>query len=824
MKKKLIKISFVFITGVAVFLGGTVTINAAVTTGLDPESGVATCPAGYGLENFESGIDGYQWGGPAIASTIPGVSFITTAGQDWWTGDWAAGYNGKYPNGAYTSGGQKWAWLGVSQGSGIINFTEGEASYVSVYTSTYSGVVLDAYADDGTFLASSGWASNNISTGKMTMLSISRPTADIGYVIIHDTGNYWLIDWLCTDAPGVPTPVPINQTPVANANGPYIGNEGSSVVFDASGSSDPDGTIVSYEWDLDGDGQYDDATGVNPTFTWGDDYTGNIGLKVTDNGGLTDTDSTTVTVNNVPPIASATNDGPKDEGTPVTVAASQIDPGADTFTYSFDWNNDGIYEIVDQTSPSAQYTFMDNGIYTVGVNVRDDDGGIGTATTDVTVLDLAPTAQFTWTPEPQNEGSVVQFTDQSTSWPDLIISWNWNFGDGGTGTTQNPTHAYGDNGIYTATLTVTDDDGSTDTVSHNVTIVNVAPSVQAGPDQTGNESDTVSFSGSFSDPGWLDTHTYAWDFGDGGTASGTLTPTHVYSDNGIYTVTLTMTDDDGGVGIDTMQVTVNNVAPTVDTGPDVANYSGQTHQLTATFTDPGMLDTHTATIDWGDGSVEAGVVGVGTVTGSHVYFVPGNYTITVTVFDDDGGVGSDSLVKTVAPLPVQIDIKPGSFPNSINLGNKGNVPVGVFTGTYQAISFDATTIDSSSLVFAGAPDLGIGKSPQDLDGDGDLDMVFHFATQKLNLTATSTQATLTGKTTAGIYFEGSDSVRIVPPKQPEQRLPAKSSTMLVKLILKEKDTIRVIHPGKKVKSKLFLVQFENRLFGGFQFKLDRLIC
>lgn len=203
MKKKFVKISTVVAMMCLLFFVGAVTANALVTTGLDPESGAYNHPPGHGLEDFESGIDGMYWGGPPIASTIPGVKFVTTNGQDWWTGDWTTGnYNGKYPSGGYTSGGQKWAWLGTSQGSGIIDFTEGMASYVSVYTSTASGLVLDAYADDGTFLESSGWATGNTGTGKMTMLSISRPTADIGYVVVHDTGNYWLIDWLCTDAPG----------------------------------------------------------------------------------------------------------------------------------------------------------------------------------------------------------------------------------------------------------------------------------------------------------------------------------------------------------------------------------------------------------------------------------------------------------------------------------------------------------------------------------------------------------------------------------------------------------------------------------------------
>ncbi len=106
---------------------------------------------------------------------------------------------------------------------------------------------------------------------------------------------------------------------------------------------------------------------------------------------------------------------------------------------------------------------------------------------------------------------------------------------------------------------------------------------------------------------------------------------------------------------------------------------------------------------------------------------------------------------------VTIDIKPGSFPNSINLRSKGNVPVAILSSS----TFDATTIDRDTVVFAGASPLPIGQTPQDVNGDGLMDVVLHFKTQDLNLQLGDTEACLTGKTLSGQEFEGCDSVRIV---------------------------------------------------------------
>jgi hypothetical protein len=125
---------------------------------------------------------------------------------------------------------------------------------------------------------------------------------------------------------------------------------------------------------------------------------------------------------------------------------------------------------------------------------------------------------------------------------------------------------------------------------------------------------------------------------------------------------------------------------------------------------------------------------------------------------DDSNIATVSITVNPVVIEVTIDIKPGSDPNSINLKSKGVVPVVVLTTD----SFDAGEVDPATVVFAGAePERW---TSEDVDGDGDLDLLFHFRMQALDLTEDSEDATLTGKTTDGHEITGTDSVRIVPQK------------------------------------------------------------
>ncbi|MFW9896606.1 MAG: CARDB domain-containing protein [Candidatus Thorarchaeota archaeon] len=137
------------------------------------------------------------------------------------------------------------------------------------------------------------------------------------------------------------------------------------------------------------------------------------------------------------------------------------------------------------------------------------------------------------------EGDLVQFIGSLSLGDPLDYSFFWEFGDGETADVIDPTHSYGDNGEYLVTLQVT----GAHYIGFDYVLISVSnanPSVEAGTNFEINEGDEIAFEGSFSDPGSLDSHTILWDFGDGDTASDTLNPSHIYEDNGIYTVKLSV--------------------------------------------------------------------------------------------------------------------------------------------------------------------------------------------------------------------------------------------------------------------------------------------
>ncbi|MGF1577873.1 MAG: Ig-like domain-containing protein [Gemmataceae bacterium] len=256
---------------------------------------------------------------------------------------------------------------------------------------------------------------------------------------------------------------------------------------------------------------------------------------------------------------------------------------------------------------------------------------------------------------------------------DLDVSINW-----GTETTSGNVvqtggnqfgvsfpYTYPEDGEYGVRIEVTNTaDGSTllyDTVLdiHNVSPINV----DGGDDITTNEGSAVSFTSSFEDPGTEDTHTYSWQvssdngdvISDGTSDTFGFTP----GDNGTYTVTLTVTDDDGGVGSDTFNVYVDNVAPSLSIyGLDNA-LEREDYTLHLVASDVGLDTIESWQIDWGDGTPIETIQGNPKMA-THTYLVPGTFEVKAFATDEDGSytaenskqVAVENVAPTLSPLSV----------------------------------------------------------------------------------------------------------------------------------------------------------------------------
>src|SRR6185436_1751640 len=142
---------------------------------------------------------------------------------------------------------------------------------------------------------------------------------------------------------------------------------------------------------------------------------------------------------------------------------------------------------------------------------------------------------------------------------------------------------------------------------------------------------------------------FAWDFGDGAAGDGE-TVSHIYANDGDFTVHLTVTDNDGLTDSATMVVHVHNVAPAVAAIPDADVNVAANYTLSGSFTDPGA-DAWTGRVDWGDGSNSSQSLAGNEFSFLHSYASAGNYTVTVEVADDDEVTTRTLTVRVTDPAP-----------------------------------------------------------------------------------------------------------------------------------------------------------------------------
>jgi len=354
-----------------------------------------------------------------------------------------------------------------------------------------------------------------------------------------------------------------------------------------------------------------------------------------------------------PPVAEAGGPYEVHQGWPVTLDGSgSIDLDDEIVRYEWDFGDGETGEGV-----TVQYTYSQFGSYTVTLTVWDYYGLKGVDTSTVTVKPLIHAEAGG--PYEGFEGEPVLF-DASDSVSDPVQGdptywWDWNTDGVYDESSASPsiTHTWYDDHTGTVTLMVEVTGGHQSTDIAQVTILNQPPQVDMPPDRVTWEGSEQVYPATMQDPGTLDTHAFAWDFGDGSPIQDTLAAQHTYADDGTYEAFLTVTDDDGGTVTHSVVTTVLNVDPAVSiyqvVGPYETIFVGDMIEFSGSFTDPGD-DSHTVEWDFGDTATATG-----TLDPTHSYQVNGTYTVTLTVTDDDGGIGVDTFTVRVETTSEAID-------------------------------------------------------------------------------------------------------------------------------------------------------------------------
>jgi len=212
------------------------------------------------------------------------------------------------------------------------------------------------------------------------------------------------------------------------------------------------------------------------------------------------------------------------------------------------------------------------------------------------IVQVSPEASFTFSPSTDlSVFTLITFSDTSTDLDGTILSWLWDFGDNTISSDQNPTHKYADKGIYLVKLTITDNDGYVGDSSQSVIITNLPPTAAFtySPERPMVEQEII-FTDLSEDPEG-EILTYLWNFGDEA-ASTEKHPYHTYAAYGTYTVTLTVTDDEGATDIHSTTFTVTTLSTSITLSVLASEVT-----VTLTYTNPnGSTFTRTSTANPGD--------------------------------------------------------------------------------------------------------------------------------------------------------------------------------------------------------------------------------
>ncbi|GIV34383.1 MAG: hypothetical protein KatS3mg031_1918 [Chitinophagales bacterium] len=269
-------------------------------------------------------------------------------------------------------------------------------------------------------------------------------------------------------------------------------------------------------------------------------------------------------------------------------------------------------------SQHPSFTFVDPGTYDVSLIITDIHGCMDTIIKTNYITATGPIAAFGSNPLTGCAPLDVHFTDSSQASLSPITSWNWDFGDGTTSADQHPVHTYASAGYFTVTLTITDADGC----QHAMTKSNYIKPTFPHPDFSADTLSCTSRSVQFVNMSVGEGMSFLWDFGDNNISTAT-NPVHTYTQEGIYTVSLTVTDVNGCDSTYTIPDYVRVADPVAHFGAD--STFAPCPPLLVYFNDSSTADVQAWQWFFGDGSSSS------LQQPSHVYSAPGVYDVTLIV-------------------------------------------------------------------------------------------------------------------------------------------------------------------------------------------------
>ena len=437
--------------------------------------------------------------------------------------------------------------------------------------------------------------------------------------------------------------------------------------------------VTSYLWNF-GDGNT--STQANPTHTYPNQGNYTVSLTITTSTGCTETYSlgNAIVVGRIPVIDFAASPNPVCAYQPVAFT-STVSEG-DTWAWDFGAGNPS-------NNPNPVHLYTDTGSYTVSLTVT-NNGCAATLTKSQFVRVKPPISNFTYQNDCVNRRQFL-FTDRSIG----ATSWQWNFGDGNTSTQQNPTHTYAAFGSYVVTLTVMNDTCS-HTQQYTVNVFDETPRFTSDI-QTACKTATISFTTTSNNLSNITT--YAWDFGNGATAT-VQNPQVTYTAAGTYSITLITTDRYGCRDTASQPGYIRINGPTaMFIVPNNQGCKG----FTATFANLSSSDgvNPITSYQWHFGDGSAPYTSSNPAPPTHVYANTGTYTPKLVVTDALGckdSIAHGSMIIATSPAANFISADTltcrGSAVNFVNTTSSQN-----YTSTWDFGDGNTSTLQNPSHVY-----------------------------------------------------------------------------------------------------------------------------